>query len=65
MMFPETQTLVVDRLKQEFEFKERGDKLRLGKCPACSHKEAWTSLESPWVIHCPRNNKCGETNPCS
>ncbi|PJI33012.1 toprim domain-containing protein [Acinetobacter pseudolwoffii] len=61
MMFPETQTLVVDRLKQEFEFKERGDKLRLGKCPACSHKEAWTSLESPWVIHCPRNNKCGET----
>ncbi|WBX39004.1 toprim domain-containing protein [Acinetobacter schindleri] len=60
MMFPETQTLVVERLIQEFEFKERGDKLRLGKCPACSHKEAWTSLESPWVIHCPRNNKCGE-----
>ena len=60
MMFPETQTLVVERLKHEFEFKERGDKLRLGKCPSCSQKEAWTSLESPWVIHCPRNNKCGE-----
>lgn len=59
MMFPETQTLVVDRLKTEYEFKERGDKLRLGKCPNCSKKEAWTSLESPWVIHCPRNNKCG------
>ncbi|EOR05009.1 toprim domain-containing protein [Acinetobacter tandoii] len=59
MMFPETQTLVVDRLKAEYEFKERGDKLRLGKCPNCSHKEAWTSLESPWVVHCPRNNKCG------
>lgn len=62
MMFPETQTLVVERLKQEFEFKERGDKLRLGKCPSCSQKEAWTSLESPWVIHCPRYNKCGEQN---
>lgn len=62
MMFPETQTLVVERLKQEFEFKERGDKLRLGKCPSCSQKEAWTSLESPWVIHCPRSNKCGEQN---
>lgn len=61
MMFPETQRLVVERLIQEFEFKERGDKLRLGKCPSCNHKEAWTSLESPWVIHCPRNNKCGET----
>lgn len=60
MMFPETQTLVVERLIQEFEFKERGDKLRQGKCPTCSHKEAWTSFESPWVIHCPRNNKCGE-----
>lgn len=59
MMFPETQTLVVDRLKAEYEFKERDDKLRFGKCPNCSHKEAWTSLESPWVIHCPRNNKCG------
>lgn len=59
MMFPETQTLVVERLIQEFEFKERGDKLRLGKCPNCLQKEAWTSLESPWVIHCPRNNKCG------
>ena len=26
MMFPETQALVVERLIQEFEFKERGDK---------------------------------------
>lgn len=61
MMFPETQTLVIERLKQEFEFKERGDKLRLGKCPVCSQKEAWTSIESPWVIQCPRQNKCGES----
>lgn len=59
MMFPETQILVVERLKQEFEFKERGDKLRFGKCPNCAKKEAWTSIESPWVIQCPRKTHCG------
>ncbi len=59
-MFPETQILAVERLTQEFGFKQQGDKLRQGKCPSCGKKELWTSADAPWVMHCPRTNNCGE-----
>ncbi len=59
-MFPETQILAVERLTQEFGFKQQGDKLRQGKCPSCGKKELWASADAPWVMHCPRTNNCGE-----
>lgn len=61
-MKQETQTAVLYRLEQDYQFKlgTSGNTIR-GKCPACGQKEAWTYREEPWVIFCPRRNKCGET----
>lgn len=64
MMFPETKTLVVEKLKDVYGFKVKGnDKLR-GRCPDCNHKEAsaWVYPEEPWVVFCPRKNECGKEN---
>ena len=33
--------------------------LRQIQCPACGKKEAYTWVNSPWVIRCARDNKCG------
>lgn len=43
----------------EFQFKERGDWLRQGRCPSCSRKELYTRADGPWVIRCGRLNNCG------
>lgn len=51
---------VFNRVMAEFEFKEVGDWLRGGRCPACGKKELYTHAQSPWVLTCPRENKCGE-----
>lgn len=48
-----------DRLATEYQFKARGEFYR-GKCPACGEKEAWTKVDSPYVVFCSRENKCGE-----
>ncbi len=64
MMFPETKALVVEKLKDVYGFKVKGnDKLR-GRCPDCNHKEAsaWVYPEEPWVVFCPRKNECGKEN---
>lgn len=47
------------RLDRDFAFKEHGNWLQKGACPACGKKEAFTRAESPWVIKCGRGNKCG------
>ncbi|WP_151710589.1 toprim domain-containing protein [Acinetobacter brisouii] len=61
MMFPETQTLIVERLHNDYGFKEKNGKLRGGRCPDCNHKEAsaWAFADAPWTIFCPRKNHCG------
>lgn len=64
MMFPETKTLVIDKLMDVYSFKVKsGNKLR-GRCPSCNHKEAsaWVHPEEPWVVFCPRKNNCGAEN---
>ncbi|ENU92524.1 hypothetical protein F971_01506 [Acinetobacter vivianii] len=62
MMYPETQSLIVDRLHNDFGFKIKNGKLRGGRCPECKSKErsAWAHAEAPWVIFCPRKNECGK-----
>lgn len=64
MMFPETQAIVIDKLKDVYSFKVKsGNKLR-GRCPDCNHKEAsaWVHPNEPWVVFCPRKNECGKEN---
>ncbi|WP_324627295.1 toprim domain-containing protein [Acinetobacter sp. MD2(2019)] len=64
MMFPETKTLVIEKLQDIYHFKvKNGNKLR-GRCPDCNHKEAsaWVYPEDPWVVFCPRKNACGKEN---
>ena len=61
-MYPETQSLIVDRLHNDYGFKVKNGKLRGGRCPECNHKErsAWAHYDAPWVIFCPRKNECGK-----
>ncbi|MDR1853461.1 MAG: toprim domain-containing protein [Azoarcus sp.] len=55
--------MILDRilpaLTRDYGFKAHGDWLRGGKCPACGKKELYTSRAHPWVLRCPRLNKCG------
>lgn len=38
-----------------------GEWIRGGECPACHKKELYTHAQSPWVLRCGRESKCGET----
>ncbi|MDR1349727.1 MAG: toprim domain-containing protein [Zoogloeaceae bacterium] len=51
---------LLPRLLADYAFKEAGDFLRQGVCPACGKKELFTSREHPWVLRCGRLNKCGQ-----
>ncbi|MDT3735540.1 MAG: toprim domain-containing protein [Denitratisoma sp.] len=50
---------IVSRLERDYGFEAKKDWLRKGKCPSCGKKEMYTSAEHPWVLRCPRGNKCG------
>lgn len=50
---------IVARLLHDYQFKQRGEWLRQGRCPACERKSLFTHAETPWVIRCERANKCG------
>jgi hypothetical protein len=50
---------VLSRLKRDYAFKETGEWLRQGKCPACGKRELYAHAESPWAVKCGRLNKCG------
>lgn len=54
-------TKIRQRLDLEFEFKDRGEFLRDGKCPACSKRTLWAHAQTPKVVYCNRINKCGYT----
>lgn len=57
-MNPTLHQEVTSRLLAEFNFKERGNWYREGKCPSCGKKELYTNAEHPWVIRCGRENNC-------
>ncbi|MEI7156476.1 toprim domain-containing protein [Pectobacterium parmentieri] len=52
---------VVRRLVRDFEFKVKdGNKyLQQGVCPSCHKRELFTSIDSPWILKCGRENNCG------
>jgi hypothetical protein len=37
----------------------KGKYLQKITCPSCGKKEAFTYVENPWAIICPRKKKCG------
>ena len=48
------------RLIADYEFQDnKGAWLQKGRCPNCDKKELYTRAESPWVVRCGRENKCG------
>lgn len=42
--------------------KQKGTYINQIECPSCGKKEAFTSVDAPWVIKCGRLNNCGEAN---
>lgn len=51
---------LMPRLKADFQWKtDKGSWLRRGKCPDCGAYEVYTNAESPWVLKCNRQEKCG------
>ncbi len=62
-MFEMNETLrrdVLAEIERQFGGKEHNKYINRIECPSCSKKEAFTSVESPWVIKCGRANNCGE-----
>ncbi|WP_254424126.1 toprim domain-containing protein [Thalassospira marina] len=52
---------VVARLTSDYQFKPIQNWLRQGCCPECNRRELFVNADSPWVIKCGRENKCGFT----
>lgn len=51
---------IAERLTQApYNAKQRGEHLREGVCPSCGKKSLWTWFNSPGVVKCDRDNKCG------
>lgn len=48
------------RLQSDFDGVERGPFLRRLRCPSCGKREAFVGTESPWMVKCGRESKCGE-----
>lgn len=46
-------------LQADYEFKDKGQWLREGRCPKCQKKELYTHAEHPWIVRCGRESKCG------
>lgn len=58
-MNPQLHTDVLKRLEADYEFVNRGDWLRKGRCPKCNKREMYAHADAPWVIRCGRLNNCG------
>lgn len=55
---------ILFRLKSDFGGKESTDAryMRRLRCPSCDKKEAFISLDAPWMIRCGRESKCGDSH---
>ncbi len=51
--------LVVERLKDQYQLKTRGQHLREGICPQCDKKSLWSWVATPGVVQCNKVSKCG------
>lgn len=55
---PYQHDVLINRLCQDYEFKDGGDFLVKGVCPYCHKRELFISKEKPYRICCNRRNKC-------
>ncbi|MEZ2744302.1 toprim domain-containing protein [Halopseudomonas bauzanensis] len=61
-MQAELQREVLNRIAVNYGLsKVSGEWIRGGVCPSCSKKELYTHAQSPWVLRCGRESKCGAT----
>jgi hypothetical protein len=59
-MDPRLHADVTARLDRDFAFKRgQNGHLQQGLCPVCGKKSVWTYADTPWVLRCQRENKCG------
>jgi hypothetical protein len=59
-MNPQLRNDIIDRFKQgNPKLQITSQYIRRIECPACNHKEAFASADTPWVIKCGRENRCG------
>ncbi|MBF0394835.1 MAG: toprim domain-containing protein, partial [Alphaproteobacteria bacterium] len=52
---------ILDRLKSDYHMKEVGHWLRQGTCPQCRQRELFIDANTPWMLKCGRENRCGWT----
>lgn len=50
---------ILQRIEHDLGGVVRGGYLQRVRCPSCDKREAFISVESPWVIKCGRESKCG------
>jgi len=50
---------VVQRLINDYGFRQTPKHLTMGRCPECGKKELFTHKDRPWSIKCNRTTKCG------
>ncbi|AIL09269.1 toprim domain-containing protein [Stenotrophomonas maltophilia] len=61
-MQEEIRQQVLSRIERDYGLKHRNGTpyMRGGKCPHCGKKELYTSFQTPWVLRCGRQAKCGQ-----
>lgn len=51
---------ILTRLQSDFDGVERGNIMRRIRCPSCGKRESFVGTESPWMVKCGRESKCGD-----
>lgn len=59
-MNPQLKSDITSALELNYQAKDRGEYLQQIECPSCHKREAFTEKDSPWVVKCGRDNKCGD-----
>lgn len=57
-MNPTLHADVTRLLLQDYDFKEKENWLRGGRCPTCNKKELFANAKHPWIVKCGRENNC-------
>lgn len=51
---------IIGRLTRELDAVENGAYLQRATCPSCGKREAYISVDKPWMLKCGRENNCGD-----
>ncbi len=53
---------ITEALVHQYQGKVNARYINKIECPSCHVREAFTSVDAPWVIQCGRSNKCGASH---